>query len=84
MQIKIIADWAMWMVALLAFAQQAPEETSRRTDSPRDRVNRQFDARAPRVGDTLPDVAGLDEEGREFRLSRLKGQYTVLVFGCLT
>jgi peroxiredoxin len=47
-------------------------------------VSQRFDKASPAVGDPLPDVTALDAEGRPLRLSELKGQYTVLVFGCLT
>ncbi len=36
------------------------------------------------VGQTLPDITVYDAEGKEFKLSSLKGDYSVLVFGCLT
>jgi cytochrome oxidase Cu insertion factor (SCO1/SenC/PrrC family) len=32
----------------------------------------------------LPDVVVYDEDGREFSLTELRGEYAVLVFGCLT
>ncbi len=38
----------------------------------------------PLVGQPLPDISVYDAEGKEFKLSSLKGDYTVLVFGCLT
>ncbi len=38
----------------------------------------------PAVGDPLPDVTVLDETGKEFPLRSLRGEYSVLVFGCLT
>lgn len=38
----------------------------------------------PRVGSQLPDVSAFDAEGRPFALSELRGEYSVLVFGCLT
>jgi len=42
-------------------------------------------AEFPRVGDTLPDVTAIDENGKPFPLrEKLKGKRTVLVFGCLT
>ena len=41
-------------------------------------------AKGPAVGEKLPDVAAFDVNGKPFRLSSLKGSYTVLVFGCLT
>ncbi len=43
-----------------------------------------FDRAAPQIGDPLPDAAGLDADGKEFKLRSLKGHYTVLTFGCLT
>ncbi|MDG1893882.1 MAG: hypothetical protein P8J37_03135 [Fuerstiella sp.] len=38
----------------------------------------------PAPGSALPDVVVYDEDGREFSLNELRGEYTVLVFGCLT
>lgn len=38
----------------------------------------------PSPGQAVPDVAGYDEQGERFELSRLKGKHTVIVFGCLT
>jgi cytochrome oxidase Cu insertion factor (SCO1/SenC/PrrC family) len=53
-------------------------------DSPRERVNRKFESNAPGIGEPLPDITVLDADGREFSLRSLRGEYTVLVFGCLT
>ena len=39
---------------------------------------------APAVGDQLPDVTVHTDTGDDFRMSALKGKYTILVFGCLT
>ena len=61
-------------------AQAARDATSQRQGGPR----ANFERTAPKVGDVLPDVSGYDAEGREFKLSSLKGNYSVLVFGCLT
>ncbi len=36
------------------------------------------------VGQPLPDITVYDAQGKEFSLSSLKGNYSVLVFGCLT
>ncbi len=36
------------------------------------------------VGQPLPDITVYDAQGKEFKLSSLKGDYSVLVFGCLT
>ena len=38
----------------------------------------------PLQGKQLPDVTAWDEDGREFSLTELRGEYSVLVFGCLT
>ena len=43
-----------------------------------------FERPAPKVGEALPEASVYDAEGKEFKLSRLKGSYLVLVFGCLT
>ncbi len=36
------------------------------------------------VGTPLPDVSIFDETGQPFETSSLRGNYSVLVFGCLT
>ncbi len=38
----------------------------------------------PQVGSVLPDLRAFDDQGREFSLAELRGEYSVLVFGCLT
>ena len=38
----------------------------------------------PEVGTTLPDITLYDDQGEEFSTTSLRGQYSVLVFGCLT
>jgi len=43
-----------------------------------------FQGSGPALGQPLPDLTVFDAEGREFKLSSLKGDYSVLVFGCLT
>ncbi len=44
----------------------------------------QFGREAPKIGDPLPNLTAYDANGNEFKLSSLKGHYSVLVFGCLT
>lgn len=44
----------------------------------------EFDSAAPKVGEALPDVMVYDAHGRPFNLGVLKGDYSVIVFGCLT
>ena len=38
----------------------------------------------PLVGKKLPDLTVFDENGDEFPLRQLRGEYSVIVFGCLT
>ena len=38
----------------------------------------------PQPGDQMPDVEGFDAEGNPFKLTKLHGKHTVIVFGCLT
>ena len=45
---------------------------------------REFLETAPRIGESLPDLSCYDEKGNEIGLHKLTGNYTVLVFGCLT
>ena len=60
--------------------QSARDASTQRPRGPR----ANFERTAPKVGEALPDASGYDAEGKEFKLSRLKGSYAVLVFGCLT
>jgi cytochrome oxidase Cu insertion factor (SCO1/SenC/PrrC family) len=38
----------------------------------------------PAIGDTVPDVTVYGPDGKEVKLSGLRGQHVVLTFGCLT
>jgi cytochrome oxidase Cu insertion factor (SCO1/SenC/PrrC family) len=74
-----------------ALGQQPPleEQLPRQDQQPREGltregVRRSFDSSAPKLGQPLPDVRGYLSDGSEFPLSNLKGQYSVVVFGCLT
>jgi hypothetical protein len=49
-----------------------------------ERLERIFDTTSPDIGELLPNVTCFDAGGDKFRLRSLKGQYTVLLFGCLT
>jgi cytochrome oxidase Cu insertion factor (SCO1/SenC/PrrC family) len=52
--------------------------------SARDGVIQSFDRKSPAVGEQLPDIKAYNAAGEPIRLGELKGNYTVLVFGCLT
>jgi|GEM_PF-545253 len=43
-----------------------------------------FNQTGLKVGDPLPDIQCFDAEGKPFKLSELKGQPTLIAFGCLT
>ncbi len=38
----------------------------------------------PAVGDPLPDLSVYSPDGKEVKLSSLRGRHVVLTFGCLT
>jgi len=63
----------------------AKRETRRsQSGSARSGLNRRFNESGPAIGEQLPDLRVYDADGKKFRLRSVKGQYTVLVFGCLT
>jgi cytochrome oxidase Cu insertion factor (SCO1/SenC/PrrC family) len=81
--------WSLTLSALMivapSAAAQPPQANERPTaNSPRDQVNRGFDRSAPQLGEPLPEVTLYNARGEQVRLSDLRGQHTVLVFGCLT
>jgi hypothetical protein len=53
-------------------------------NSPREQIIRGFEKNAPALGEAPPELNAYDSEGKPLPLSRWKGQYCVLVFGCLT
>ncbi|MDP7273876.1 MAG: hypothetical protein QF363_00245 [Planctomycetaceae bacterium] len=54
------------------------------SQSRRNQLTRRFEASSPKLGDPLPDLAGYTADGVRLNLRSLRGQHTVLVFGCLT
>ena len=56
----------------------------RQDQSARDGVIQSFDRKSPAVGEQLPDLNAYNAAGETIRLGELKGNYSVLVFGCLT
>ena len=55
-----------------------------RGNGPRGNPGRGGGDTLPAVGSILPTVSAFDEQGNAFSTSSLRGNYTVLVFGCLT
>lgn len=62
-----------WLLTSSAFAQRGSGGMQNR-----------FEDNSPAIGQRLPDVTVYDEDGEPFAVRDLKGQYSVIVFGCLT
>ncbi len=74
------AVWGLGLLAALGLAGSAQAQLN-----PREQATRRFEATAPAVGESLPDLAVYDAGGDERRLDELlQGHYTVIVLGCLT
>jgi hypothetical protein len=65
-------------------APRRSESKANTSESSRDRLSRRFNDASPKLGELLPDVGGYTADGQPVRLRSLKGDYKVLVFGCLT
>lgn len=61
-----------------------PGQSSKKTESSRDRLNRRFNESSPKIGELVPEVTGYTADGKPVSLRSLEGDYKVLVFGCLT
>ena len=67
------------------FAQnRTRKESASPANSPREQVNQRFNQSTPEIGAALPDVSAFDADGNAFKLQSIKGNHSVLVFGCLT
>ena len=76
-------DRAVWALGLLA-ALGLPGSVQAQFN-PREQATRRFEAAAPAVGESLPDLVLYDAGGDERQLGELlQGHYTVIVLGCLT
>ena len=80
---KKVSLW-IWLMAVAFIEIGFAQLTRDSTDPNRNSLFSQFEKEAPKVGKLLPDLEAFDENGQPFRLSSLQGNYTVLVFGCLT
>ena len=69
-----------FLSATAAFGQTRPTQGQ----SGRQGVMQSFDRKSPAVGQQLPNVSAYNAAGETIQLRDLKGDYTVLVFGCLT
>jgi cytochrome oxidase Cu insertion factor (SCO1/SenC/PrrC family) len=50
----------------------------------KERNEEDFAKEKPAVGEMLPDLTVYSPDGKEVKLSSLRGQHVVLTFGCLT
>ena len=67
--------FALLVAALPAPAQAQPEKKKSEEDFVKER---------PAVGDALADLTVYSPDGKEVKLSSLRGRHVVLTFGCLT
>lgn len=75
---NVLVCSALCTSAALSLAQDRVRE------DPREAVRRQFRESGLEVGSPFPDVQIHDAAGKPFRTDELRGNYTVLVTGCLT
>lgn len=79
-----------WVPPLVGQQQQGDSAAPRRqqrensSQSRRQQLTTRFEASSPKLGEPLPDLAGYTADGVPVNLRSLRGQHTVLVFGCLT
>ena len=72
--------WALGLLVALGFAGSVQAQFN-----PRQQAIQRFEAAAPAVGESLPELAVYDAGGEERQLGELlQGHYTVIVLGCLT
>lgn len=81
---KIWMQRSVAISAVLLSAGPAAAQENKPEETPRQAVVRQFERDAPAIGEPLPDIELYDARGKPVRLAELRGNYTVLVFGCLT
>jgi hypothetical protein len=78
-----LATLSTALVMTVPVSAQTDRRAARRGDAD-GHVQQWFEASGLKVGDPFPAVEILDAAGKPFSTRSLKGQYTVLVNGCLT
>ncbi len=63
---------------------QGPRAREEGPPDPREQLRKQFEATGLKKGSPFPEVDIYDADGKPFNTRSLKGQYTVIVNGCLT
>ena len=80
---RLVMSAALSLLVLLPWNHLAPAQQGS-SFSGRQAMQQRFDLAAPELGSAFPDLRAYDDSGKEISLSALRGNYTVLVFGCLT
>lgn len=76
---------AMVMLSIAIISASAEEDKEAQSRSPRFmRDSDEFAKSGLKIGDGLPNLTAYDADGKPFKLSQLKGSYSVIVLGCLT
>ena len=85
-RLRIVGAWSVGLaiLPLLVSSCSAPGRSSPSQVSMHARMNEAFLAKAPRVGEPLPDAEGFDAQGKPFTLAETRGRVTVIVAGCIT
>jgi len=80
----MIRRGATVLAGVLAIMAAAQPLQAQRGDNPRAELQRKFEASGLREGAEFPDAQIYDAKGNPFQTGEFKGDYTVLVTGCLT
>ncbi len=84
-----LAFLVIGFLGTLAWGQDPKNESTERLAKPNAKewtaqYDQRFKKQNPLLGQTAPEADCYDESGEPFRLSKIRGKYAVLVFGCLT
>lgn len=74
----------MFLGSITAANAQSAEQPRRGQLDADGHVRAWFEASGLKVGDPFPSIEVYDEKGKPFNTKSLKGQYTVVINGCLT
>ncbi|HEV3385439.1 MAG TPA: redoxin domain-containing protein, partial [Gemmata sp.] len=68
-----------WLISLLISGSMAGS-----VGAQVDKEDPEFVKQSPTIGEMFPDLAIYGSDGKEFKTSQFRGNYTVVTFGCLT
>ena len=75
---------SLTVILVLCFAHEAVYGQGRRGGPGGRGGTGRLEASGLKVGSPMPEVTVFDAEGKPFDTKSLKGNYSVIVFGCLT